>query len=71
MKINSMGTFTTATNFVPLFPPKPVEFKPLVIKQVYYEDQETKAQEPTSGPGASAQSGIAPQDQQTTTRSSE
>ena len=65
MKINSIGTFTTATEFVPLFPPKDKTFKPLVIRRIDYEDREVKTQKSTSGTGNETQSGIAPQNQQT------
>ena len=66
MKINSIGTFTTATEFVPLFPPKDKIFKPLVIRQFDYEDREVETQEPAGGTSTQAEGGITPQDKQTT-----
>ena len=69
MKINSLGTFTTATEFVPLFQVKPKEFQPLVIKRIYYEDCETKTTESVCGTSHETEGGITPQDQQTTTPS--
>ena len=65
MKINSLGTFTTATEFVPLFPTKPKEFKPLVIKRIYYEDCKAETTEPVCGTSTQPESGITPQNQQT------
>ena len=64
MKINSLGTFTTATEFVPLFPTKPKEFKPLVIKRIYYEDCKAETTEPVCGASHEAESRIASQNQQ-------
>jgi hypothetical protein len=65
--VNSMGTYTVATEFVPLFQHKPKQFVPLQIKQVYYEDTEVKTQESPGSVSTETQSGIAPQDQQATT----
>jgi hypothetical protein len=71
MKINSLGTFTTATEFVPLFPTKPKEFKPLVIKRIYYEDCKTKTTESVCGSSHEAESRIASQNQQATPQEAE
>jgi hypothetical protein len=43
--VNSLGRWSTATEFVPLFPATKARFMPLEIKRVYDEDQETKTQE--------------------------
>ena len=64
MKINSMGTFTTATEFIPLFPQPKKELKPLEIKRIYYEDCETKTTESVCSTSYEAESWIAPQDKQ-------
>jgi hypothetical protein len=64
--VNSFGTHTVATEFVPLFQHKPKQFVPLQIKQVYYEDQEVKTQESPGSVSTETQSGIAQEDQQTT-----
>jgi hypothetical protein len=65
MKINSIGTFTPATTFVPLFQQQPKEFKPLVIRRIDHEITETETQESTGSAVPETQSRIAPQDQQT------
>ena len=65
--VNSMGTYTVATKFVPLFQHKPKQFVPLEFKQVYYEDKEAKTAEPVCGVGHETQSGITQEDQQATT----
>jgi hypothetical protein len=65
--VNSMGTYTVATEFVPLFEHKPKQFVPLHIKRVYYEDKETKAQESTGSSVLETQGGITQENQQTAT----
>lgn len=64
MKINSLGTFTVATEFVPLFPTKSKQFEPLVIKRIYYEDKEIKTEKSASSTGDETESRVTPQDQQ-------
>lgn len=68
MKINSMGTCTVSTEFIPLFPPSKLEFKPLVIRQFDYEDKEIKTKEPVYCTSYQAQSGITQEDQQATSQ---
>ena len=62
----SHGRWTTASTFVPLFPETPKQFKVTTD-----EDYKAKAQESTSGTGNEAQSGITPQNEQTTTQETE
>lgn len=64
---NSLGVYTVATEFVPWFPETKKEFKPLVIKRIYYENQEPETQESAGSASTETQSGITPQDQQAVT----
>lgn len=68
---NSLGTFTVATQFIPLFPQTKKEFKPLEIKKVAYEDCKTKATESVCSTVYEAESGITPQNQQTASQTAE
>ena len=65
--VNSFGSYTVATEFVPKFQDRPKQFVPLVIKRVDDEDKETKTQESPGSPLLETQSGIAQEDQQTAT----
>ena len=69
---NSLGKYSTSDTFIPAwYNKKPAEFKPLEYKRIYYEDCETKTAESLCGASHEAQSGITPQNQQTTTWSTE
>ena len=68
MSTNSIGSYTSSTQFVVLYTPKPHEFKPLIIRQVHYEDAKIKTQKPDHSADDEAQAGFAPENQQTTAR---
>lgn len=68
---NSLGQYTISTTFIPKFPEVSKEFKPMIIKRVSNEIEETKTTESVCGVSTSTESGITPQDQQTTPQETE
>jgi len=63
---NSLGQYTLNAVFVPAwYNTKREKFKPLVIRRIDCETQETKTTESVCGASTQPESGITPQDEQT------
>ena len=65
---SSLGRWSVATTFVPLLQPVVKEFKPLVIKQLYYETTKPKTKESANSADDEAQTGFTQENPQAITR---